>query len=319
MADQVVSETKSDEEAFEEVVSSFCLQRKRTTVVNRHLYDDIVLYLRLKQSGDKKAMRQRFDDVKRRSMRTLTRLYTLFTNHALGYVDRVVMRPHNNNSDIIDITESKFLVCVEDFCNTIRSCHVDNGCHCGQTKTWKLVDTRFCGVPKSLVIQFVRLCPACSVHSAKLEDSKINPIVITKCWSRLQVDLVEMDIVLRNDKQYRYVMHVRDHFSKFSVLNALCTKTADEVAYHLNQIFYTFGPCMVLQSDNGREFDNVVVKTLMKKWKVKIIHGQPRHPQSQGLVEQANSTVRARVGKCLLDSSMARNTWVDVLNDVQCK
>ena len=49
----------------------------------------------------------------------------------------------------------------------------------------------------------------------------------------------------------------------------------------------------ILQSDNGREFKNKLFVQSISSWDgdCKIVYGRPRHPQSQGLVEQANGTV----------------------------
>ena len=47
-----------------------------------------------------------------------------------------------------------------------------------------------------------------------------------------------------------------------------------------------------MQSDNGREFANKVVTEVTELWpECKIIHGKPRHSQSQGSVERANQDV----------------------------
>ena len=45
-------------------------------------------------------------------------------------------------------------------------------------------------------------------------------------------------------------------------------------------------------SDNGLEFKNKTMIDLIKKWDgdCKCVYGRPRHPQSQGLIEQANGT-----------------------------
>ena len=50
---------------------------------------------------------------------------------------------------------------------------------------------------------------------------------------------------------------------------------------------------MILQSDNGREFVNKIIKDLKEMWDtLKIIHGKPRHSQSQGSVERANQDIQ---------------------------
>jgi IS30 family transposase len=72
----------------------------------------------------------------------------------------------------------------------------------------------------------------------------------------------------------------------------LKTKSAVEVAKNLLPIFATFGAPKILQSDNGREFVNKVVTEVVARWPAcKIVHGKPRHSQSQGSVERANRDV----------------------------
>lgn len=80
--------------------------------------------------------------------------------------------------------------------------------------------------------------------------------------------------------------------TKFVVLNPLKTKSATEVSWNLIRIFATFGAPKILHSDNGKEFANKIVAEVVLKWPVcKIVHGKPRHSQSQGSVERANRDV----------------------------
>jgi hypothetical protein len=73
----------------------------------------------------------------------------------------------------------------------------------------------------------------------------------------------------------------------FVHLYPLKTKTAAEVAWHLLEIFLSFGALVILQSDNGKEFVASVISELKQLWPdLKIVHGIPRHPQSQGSVER---------------------------------
>ncbi|XP_029348361.1 SCAN domain-containing protein 3-like [Acyrthosiphon pisum] len=72
----------------------------------------------------------------------------------------------------------------------------------------------------------------------------------------------------------------------------LKSKRAEEIAYNLLDIYTTFGAPAILQSDNGREFVNSTITELHNMWEdVKIVHGKPRHSQSQGSVERANRDV----------------------------
>jgi transposase InsO family protein len=87
-------------------------------------------------------------------------------------------------------------------------------------------------------------------------------------------------------------MVYQDHLTKFVQLRPLKNKRAEEVAYHLLNIFLTFGAPAILHSDNGREFSNRVISELCTMWKdVKIVHGKARHSQTQGSVERANQDI----------------------------
>ena len=52
-----------------------------------------------------------------------------------------------------------------------------------------------------------------------------------------------------------------------------------------------FGAPKIVQSDNGREFKGVMRELLLYHG-IKIINSRPRTPRTQGLVEQANGTVK---------------------------
>src|SRR6266511_4072518 len=111
------------------------------------------------------------------------------------------------------------------------------------------------------------------------------------------------------DGEFKYICHVRDHFTRFSWAKALTSKQAVEVAAYLFDLFHFLGsPPKILQSDNGKEFTAVIIKEFVNLWPtVKIINGRPRHPQSQGLVERANGILQQRLGKWKEDTG--RHDW----------
>ena len=80
-----------------------------------------------------------------------------------------------------------------------------------------------------------------------------------------------------------------DHLTKFCVLRPLTSKRAAEVAYELIDIFLLLGAPHILQSDNGSEFPDSIITELKGMWpELLVVHGKPRHPQSQGSVERLN-------------------------------
>ena len=103
-------------------------------------------------------------------------------------------------------------------------------------------------------------------------------------------------------------MVYQDHLTKFVVLRPLQKKSADEVIKYPLDVFSLFGSPHILQSDNGREFKNVNLATMIReKWpECKIVHGKPRHPQSQGSVERVNKEIKKVLG------SLMRKTKISV-------
>ena len=118
----------------------------------------------------------------------------------------------------------------------------------------------------------------------------VKPILHIEINSRCQVDLIDMQS--NPDRDMIFIIVYQDHLTKF-VLRSLHSKRADEVAYHLLDIFTTFGVPNILHSDNGREFYNQIIKSLCEMWNdIKIVHGKPTHSESQGSVERVNQDIQ---------------------------
>ncbi|GFQ92887.1 KRAB-A domain-containing protein 2 [Trichonephila clavata] len=111
-------------------------------------------------------------------------------------------------------------------------------------------------------------------------------------------------------------MVYQDHLTKFVILKSLTSNRAEEVAYNLVDIFTLLGAPSILQSDNGREFANNVVTSLKKFWPtLKIVHGKPRHSQSQGSVERANQDIENMLCTWMQDNKSDR--WSEGLRFIQ--
>ena len=102
--------------------------------------------------------------------------------------------------------------------------------------------------------------------------------------------------------------------SKFVVLRALKTKTAEEVVYNLIDMFMLFGGPSILQPDNGREFSNKTVNNLKEySPSLKIVHGDPRNSQSS--VERANQEIENMTATWMQDEKT--DQWSEGLWSVQ--
>ena len=97
--------------------------------------------------------------------------------------------------------------------------------------------------------------------------------------TKMQVDLIDMWGAEYND--FKWILYVKDHFTKYSGLYVLMSKEAVNIAEILKKVSCQFGPSRILQSDNGREFLAKVIVDLAKLWsRLLIVNGRPRHLQS---------------------------------------
>jgi hypothetical protein len=119
---------------------------------------------------------------------------------------------------------------------------------------------------------------------------------------RGQVDLINYQTF--KYAGYQWILHYQDHTTKLTVLDALFNKSAVEVAYSLiKNVFAHYGVPDILQSDNGGEFVAEIVTSLNQIWPdMKIVHGRPRHPQSQGSVERANGDIETMLALWMRDN-----------------
>lgn len=87
--------------------------------------------------------------------------------------------------------------------------------------------------------------------------------------------------------------NIVDCYSRFAFGACLKQKTAKEVSDVILRFIYLFGPPRILQTDNGKEFNNADLTSVMEEFKIRQVNGRPYHPQSQGRVERFNRTVIA--------------------------
>lgn len=203
-----------------------------------------------------------------------------------------------------DEKENKILhvVAYEDMFDIIDEVHKRIG-HGGIVKTFKVLSKDYVNVSNKFIRVYVELCVGCLKKNTKTGSKKVvvKPIVSNGFMNRGQVDL--MDYQSMPDGVYKWILHYQDHHNKLSFLCALISKCAKEVALRLIEIFTFIGAPYILQMDNGREFIAKVIYELKQIWKdMMIVHGKPRHPQSQGSIGRANGDVKKMLSNWMEDN-----------------
>ena len=84
--------------------------------------------------------------------------------------------------------------------------------------------------------------------------------------------------------------------SRFVYSQAMKNKTDTEVLKAFIKI-YTQSNIRAIRSDNGSEFINKKFVDFLEKNKIKQILSEPNKPQSNGMVERANATIKELIQK----------------------
>ena len=238
--------------------------------------------------------------------------------------DQWVLINRNNKNNDDDIFP--YYVHVGEIYDIIKVAH-QNSFHGGRVKTMQGVRQQAINIKYSHVKAFITLCKTCQEvkrRQGAKNETKGKSIRTSEFGIRGQVDLVNVkDLRAKNSEEedYRYILNYQDNFSKFCILRGLMNKKPLSIIEALKEIFTTFGPPQILQTDNGKEFVNKDVKHYLEMFNIKHVRGAPYHPQSQGSVERANGHVKNMLRKYILENDNAtikfvlpilqytKNTW----------
>jgi hypothetical protein len=93
----------------------------------------------------------------------------------------------------------------------------------------------------------------------------------------------------------KWIVVLKDHFTKIVYCVASPTKEPHIVAAELNHICGFIGYPLVYHSDNGNEVSSKIVVETMRRLNPSIVTvtGRPRMPSDQGSVERSNRTKKA--------------------------
>ena len=155
-------------------------------------------------------------------------------------------------------------------------------------------------------------------HPSKGKPREIKSSMTTP-GKILAMDLV--DLQKFQVKGYKYLLNAIDMSSRFLYSVALKNKTDKEVLDGFKKIFNK-SKIRAVRSDNGSEFINKKFKEYLEKNDIKQILGEPSKPQSNGLIERANGSIKELIQKSIemnenFDWAKNLNKLIDNINNSQ--
>lgn len=152
---------------------------------------------------------------------------------------------------------------------------------------------------RQLVEVVLKSCAVHQAHTGPRPCEPLRPILATEPFEHFFLDFFQLS---HSPVEGRfYVLVLIDHFSKYVWAQLTMDRMTETVEQFLRQVFTSKQAPAHLQSDNGKEFRSALIQQLCDEANVRITHGRPYRPQSQGAVERVNATIANALIKHLLD------------------
>ncbi len=175
--------------------------------------------------------------------------------------------------------------------------------HLGRDKTAKRVLQRFYWPTLFKdVATYCRQCPQCQKASDRMmRRAPLIPLpVVGEPFQRIAMDLVGP--LPRSRAGHRYILVVCDYATRYPEAIPMKSIDAERVAEELVQLFSRVGILQEILTDQGSNFTSRLLGEVYNLLHVQALRTTPYHPQTDGLVERFNKTLKALLRKCATDS-----------------
>ena len=170
--------------------------------------------------------------------------------------------------------------------------------HLGVTKTKDRILQRYYwpGIFKE-VAEYCRSCEVCQrsqPRPAARAEMVPMPLVSTP-FKRIAMDLVGP--LPRTKRGNRFILTICDYATRYPEAIALSSTEASQIARELIGMFARVGVPEEILTDQGPNFMSSLLQELYRLLQIKRIRTTPYHPQTDGLVERFNGTLKAMLKK----------------------
>lgn len=125
-----------------------------------------------------------------------------------------------------------------------------------------------------------------------------------------------MDIVGPLEKSsagYQYILVVCDYATRFPEAFPLRSVTTPKLISALVQLFSRVGIPEEILTDQGTNFTSNLMRRLHKELGITAIRNSPYHPETDGLVERFNQTLKRMLRKFVSDTGKDWDKWLPFL------
>jgi hypothetical protein len=145
------------------------------------------------------------------------------------------------------------------------------------------------------VIDFLSGEIAYTLHRRAVRRYPRNPIIVSRPNEMAQSDLIDMQKYAPDNNGFRYILTLIDVFSKKAFAIPIKGKTGRAVSEALKEIFTQYVP-KNLQTDEGSEYKNKEVQSLLKKYNIHYFVARNEHIKCS-IVERFHRTLLSKIHK----------------------
>ncbi|KAK5901327.1 hypothetical protein CgunFtcFv8_026212 [Champsocephalus gunnari] len=172
------------------------------------------------------------------------------------------------------------------------------GAHLGVEKTRQRIGSQFHwpGVVRAIE-DYCRTCVECQKMSPKphFKNPLIPLPIIDVPFSRIAMDLVGP--LVKSAREHQYILVILDYATRYPEAIPLRNMTTRVIARELIHLFSRVGIPKEILTDQGTPFMSKIMKDLCRLFKVKQLRTSVYHPQTDGLVERFNKTLKSMLKK----------------------
>ena len=187
--------------------------------------------------------------------------------------------------------------------------------HLAHYKTYLRLASRFFWPSMYTDVQtYCKTCPECQKTSAvrKSDRAPLQAMpVITTPFKRIAMDIVGP--LEKSSAGYQYILVVCDYATRFPEAFPLRSVTTPKLISALVQLFSRVGIPEEILTDQGTNFTSNLMKRLHKELGITAIRTSPYHPETDGLVERFNQTLKRMLRKFVSDTGKDWDKWLPFL------
>ncbi len=151
-----------------------------------------------------------------------------------------------------------------------------------------------------------------NLHKTAKKTYPTRKYMVRTIDEQWQADLVDMQTYERLNKGYRFILTVIDVFSRYAWAKPIKRKTGTNVAEALQSIFEEGRTPHYLQTDQGLEFYNTPVKSLLEHYNIELFSVYSQHKAA--LVERFNRTLKGKMHRAF--THFGNYKWLHILDDL---